>query len=81
MPQMSEIGPALWVLTLLFKPLFLSWSFYPGFNCTFITSGKGRKITDKKVRLYKIEYMKIDETNEIINKKSTWKLKKPWGTC
>ena len=30
---------------------------------------------------YKVQYIKIDETNKIIYRKSTWKLKKPGGTC
>ena len=36
-----------------------------------MTSEKGCKITDKKVGLYKLQYIKIDGTNKIIYKKST----------
>ena len=84
MSKMSRIAPTLsgwtpfkFIWSLIFKIDF----FYLGLSSTFITSGKGCKITDKKVGLYKVQYIKTDGTNEIIHQKSTWKLKRHGGTC
>ena len=76
-PTFSGLTPFKFIWSLIFKIDF----FYLGLSSTFITSGKGCKITDKKVGLYKVQYIKTDGTNEIIHQKSTWKLKRHGGTC
>ena len=76
-PTFSGLTPFKFIWSLIFKIDF----FYLGLSSTFITSGKGCKITDKKLGLYKVQYIKTDGTNEIIHQKSTWKLKRHGGTC
>ena len=53
------------------NPYFQAKLLNSGFNCIFITSGKGSKISDKKAGLYKVQYIKIDGTNTTIYNKST----------